>query len=103
MECNRDCIICGSDGALSKLEWFWGFWDNDVDVSHNHPFKELNGYRRECYGSVVIQAGYFSVIGHMDYGGMLETCLYYRLRLGEVENVSEDNCQLVSACSEYMS
>ena len=44
-----------------------------------------------------------SVLGHGDYGGLLEKCWYYILRQGEVENVSEDTCQMVSACSEYMS
>ena len=72
-----------------------------VDVSHDQPFKALHGYRRECYGSVVIKAGYLSVLGHRDYGGLLETCCYYRLSQGQVENVSEDSCQLVSACLEY--
>ena len=28
---------------------------------------------------------------------------YYRLSQGEVENVSEDTCPLLSACSEYAS
>jgi hypothetical protein len=32
---------------------------------------------------------------------LLETCRFYRLGQGEVENVSEDNCHLVRACSEY--
>ena len=35
--------------------------------------------------------------------GLLETCMYYILSQGEVENVSEDTCQLVRACSEYPS
>jgi hypothetical protein len=42
-----------------------------VNVSHDQPFKALHGYRRECYGSVVIQADYLSVLGHRDYGGLL--------------------------------
>ena len=37
-----------------------------------------------------------------DYnGGLLETRRYYRLGQGEVQNVSEDTCQLVSTFSEY--
>ena len=54
-----------------------------------------------CYVSVVIKAGYLSVLGHRDYGDQLKTCWYYRLGQGEIENVSEDSCQLVSACSQY--
>jgi hypothetical protein len=27
------------------LEWVWNFWDNGVDVSHDHPFKALHSYR----------------------------------------------------------
>ena len=41
-----------------------------------------------------------SVLGHKDYGGLLETCRYYRLGQREVVNVSEDTCQLVRACAE---
>ena len=37
-----------------------------------------------------------SFLGHRDYGGLLETCRYYRLNQGEVENVSEDTCQLTT-------
>ena len=44
-----------------------------------------------------------NVLGHRHYGGLLKTCWYYRLGQGEVENVSEDACQLVSACSQYTS
>ena len=72
--------------------------DNGVDVSHDQPFKALHGYGRECYGSVVIEAGYLSVLGHRDYGGLLESCRYYRLGQGHDENISEDTCQLVSTC-----
>ena len=39
---------------------------------------------------------------HRDYGGLLETCRYYRLDQGEVENVSEGTWLLVSAYSEYV-
>ena len=42
-------------------------------------------------------------LGHGDYGGLLETSRYYRLVQGEVENVSEDTCQLFCACFEYTS
>ena len=73
MECNRDCIICGSVGAVCELEWVWGFWDDGVDVSHDQPFNALHGYRRECYWAVVILAGYLRILGHRDYGGLLET------------------------------
>jgi hypothetical protein len=45
-------------------------------VSHDQPFKTMHGYRRECYGSVVLK---------------------------HVENVSEDTCKLVSTCSQYKS
>jgi hypothetical protein len=44
-----------------------------------------------------------SFLGHKDYGGLLETCRYYRLDQGEVENIREDTCQLVCACFEYTS
>jgi hypothetical protein len=38
---------------------------------------------------IEIQAGYLSFFGgHKDYGGLLETCRYYRLGQGEVENVN---------------
>ena len=40
--------------------------------------------------------------GHKDYDGLLETCVYYRLGQGEVENVSEHTCQLVSTFSKYV-
>ena len=63
-----------------------------VDVSHDQLFKALHGFRCECYGSVVIYAGYL--------GGLLKTFWYYRLGQGEVENVSEDTWHLVSACSQ---
>ena len=65
--------------------------------------KALYGYRHAREGSVVIQAGYLGVLGHRDYVGLLETCRYYRLGQGQVENVSEDTCQLVCECSEYTS
>jgi hypothetical protein len=42
-------------------------------------------------------AGYHGILGHRDYGGLLETCRYYRLGRGEVENVSEETCHLVNA------
>ena len=48
-------------------------------MSHDQPFKALHDYRREFYGSVVIEAGYLSVLGKRDYGSLLETCWYYRL------------------------
>ncbi len=35
--------------------------------------------------------------------GISTTCWYYRLGQGEAENVSENTCQLVSACPEYTS
>jgi hypothetical protein len=54
VECNRDCIICGTVEAECELDWVYGFWDNGVDVSHDQPFKELHGYRYECYGAIVI-------------------------------------------------
>ena len=72
-------------------------------MSHDQPFKALHGYRRECYGAVVIYAGYLGILGHRDYGCLHETCRYYRLGQGEVENVSEDTCQLISTCVEYAS
>ncbi|MEW3450088.1 hypothetical protein QOZ67_30985, partial [Pseudomonas aeruginosa] len=81
--------------ALCKLEWIQGFRVDGVDMSHDQPFKALYGYRRECYGAVVIKAGYLHFLGHRDYGGLLETCRYYRIGQGEVENVSEDTYQLV--------
>jgi hypothetical protein len=49
------------------------------------------GYRCECYRAVVILAGYFGVLGHRDYGGLLETCWYYRMGQGEVENLSGES------------
>jgi hypothetical protein len=54
-------------------------------------------------GTMVVCLKHVGIVGPRDYGGLLETCCYYRLRQGEVENVSEDTCQLVSACSEYTS
>ena len=63
-------------------------------MSHDQHFKALHGYRRECCGAVIILAGYFHFLGHWYYGGLLEICQYYRLDQGEVENVSEDTCQL---------
>ena len=73
--------------------------NNSVDVIHDQPFKALHGYRCECYRQVVIQAGYLSVLGHRDNGGLLENVWYYRLRQGEVENVSEDTSQSAHARS----
>ena len=37
------------------MEWVY---QDAVDVSHDQPFKALHGYRLECYGAVIIQAGY---------------------------------------------
>jgi hypothetical protein len=54
VECNKDCIICGSVGVLYELEWILGVWDDDVDVSHDQPYKTVHGYRCECYGEIVI-------------------------------------------------
>ena len=34
-----------SVGAVCKLEWVQGVWDDGVDVSHDKPFKALHGYR----------------------------------------------------------
>ena len=45
--------------------------DNGVDVSHDQPFKEHHGYRRECYRSVVIYTGYLSVLAT----GIMVVCL----------------------------
>ena len=56
--------------------------------------KQFIGYQPECYEAVIIYAGYLNFLGHRDYVGLLETCRYYRLGQGEVENVSEDTCQL---------
>jgi hypothetical protein len=61
-ECDLDCFICGSVGAVCELEWIYGIREDAVDV--------------------------------------LETCRSYRLSQGEVENVGEDTCQLVSTCFE---
>jgi hypothetical protein len=52
---------------------------------------------------LVIYVGYVGVLGHRNYGGLLETCRYFRLGQELVENVIEDTCQLISACSEYTS
>ena len=41
VECNRDCIICGSVGVVCELEWVQGVWDDGVDLSHDQPFKAL--------------------------------------------------------------
>ena len=35
VECNRDCVICGSVGAVCVLEWVQCVWDEGVDVSHD--------------------------------------------------------------------
>jgi hypothetical protein len=70
------------------VEWVQGVWDDDVDVSHDQPFKTFNGHRCECYGAIVIYTSYLRVLGHRNYGGLLETCRYYRL--GQGEHVSED-------------
>jgi hypothetical protein len=72
-------VILG--GQIARVQAVW------EDVSHDQPFK----------------AFYLGVPGDRDYGGLLETCRYYKLGQGEVENDSEDTCQLVSACSEYTS
>ena len=87
-----------SSGEVCELEWVHGVWDDGVDVIH---FKAFHGYRCLCVGAIVIQKSYLGVLGHKDYGGLLETCRHYRLAQGEVENVSENTCQLVNACSEY--
>ena len=42
-------------------------------MSHDQPFNALHGYRRECYGAVVIWAGYLRFLEHKDYGGLLES------------------------------
>ena len=63
-------------------------------MSHDQPFKALHGYRRECHGALIIWADYLRFLGHRDYGGLLEICRYYRLGQGEVDDVSENICQL---------
>ena len=45
VECNRDCVICGSVGAVCELD----VWEG-VDVSHNQSFKACYGYRCEYHG-----------------------------------------------------
>ena len=35
------CVICGAVGAVCKLEWVYGFWDDGVDVSPDQPFKYM--------------------------------------------------------------
>ena len=50
--------------------------------------------------------GYLGVIGHRDYGGLLETCRYYRLVRGEVENAydcdtASQHCPFVVICVMY--
>jgi hypothetical protein len=62
--------------VVCELEWVQVAWDHGVDVSHDHPFKPFHGYRCECYES--FSRGYLSVLGHRDYGGLLETSWYYR-------------------------
>ena len=62
-------------------------------MSHDQSFKALLGYRHECYRSVVIWAAYLGVLGHRDYGNLIETCWYYRLGQGQVGNFSEDTGQ----------
>ena len=57
------------------------------------PFKAFPDYRCECYRAIVIYTCYLGILGHRDYSGLLETCRYYRLGQGEVENVSEDTCK----------
>jgi hypothetical protein len=47
VECNRDCIICGSVGSVFKLDWVQVVWDDGVDVSHDQSFKALYGYRHD--------------------------------------------------------
>jgi hypothetical protein len=74
--------------VVSELEWVQCIWDDGVDVCHD---------KLKCY----MARGYLGVLGHRDYGGLLETCKYYRLGHAEVENVSEDTCQMFSTCSEY--
>ena len=59
-----------------------------VDVGHDQPFKARHGDRCECYGAVIIYAGYLCFLGHRDYDGLLETCRYYILDQGEFENIS---------------
>ena len=85
-------IVWIGKGSLEcKLEWDQDVWDDGVDVrSHDRLFKALHGYRCECNRAIVIYTGYLGVLGHRDYGGLLETCRYYRLGQGEVENISED-------------
>ncbi|KAM9398495.1 double C2-like domain-containing protein beta [Salvelinus alpinus] len=39
VECNRDCVICGSVETVCELEWVQVVWDDGVDVSHDQPFK----------------------------------------------------------------
>ena len=45
--------IASSVGAVSKLEWVQCVWDDDVDVSHDQPFKAFHGYGYEylCKGT----------------------------------------------------
>jgi hypothetical protein len=76
VECNRDCIICGSVGAVCKLEWVSGFLDNGVDVGHDQPFKALHGYRRECYGSNVRECASIDFWTHRWFKQMYRAVLW---------------------------
>ena len=94
VECNRDGIICGFVGAVDKLEWVYGFWDNGFDVSHYQPFKALHGYRREML-RVGSHLGRFLVF--LGTGTMVVCLKHVGITYSdrEIENVSEDTCQLV--------
>jgi hypothetical protein len=65
VERNRNCVICGSVGAVCELEWVQGVWGDGVDVSHDQPFCECYGGGRYLY-----RLQYLAVLGHRDYSGL---------------------------------
>jgi hypothetical protein len=42
VECNRDCVICGSVGMVCELEWVQGVWDDGVNVSLSKHFMAID-------------------------------------------------------------
>jgi hypothetical protein len=63
VECNLD-FVYGSVGAVCKLEWVEGVWDNGIDVCHNQPLEAFHDYRCECNRVVVIVASSLGVLGN---------------------------------------
>ena len=79
----------------------WG--QGTFDVLHDHPLKALHDDGCQCYGAIIVQAGYRALLWDWNDGGRFEAFWYNRLTQGCVKNVCEDIFQLFCTVPEYPS